>query len=77
MNADGDPLTVRKFGVHLPVSDEWAMDECLIPDTRPPRPPEPWWRRLHRWIAQRVWAWRFRLGCRVAGVDLGDWDEDR
>lgn len=73
---DGEPLTTRKIGARIPVSDDWLMDEGLIPDTRSPLPPEPWWRRLHRQVAERVWAWRFRLGCRIAGVDLADHRDD-
>jgi len=63
-------LTVRKLSAIVDVSDELLMDMGAIPDTRPPRPPLPWKRRMRN----RAAGWRERLAGRaykiIAGYDV-------
>lgn len=73
---DSVALDVRKYGTAMPVSDGLLMDEGLIPDTRPPLPPESRRVRFRRWRREVVYRWRVRAGSWVAGVDLdeeNDW----
>ncbi len=66
-------FTVEKRGTIMHISDELAMDEGLIPDTRPPAPPPTLRRRIRRarWaVGRRFNAARWWLGCKIAGADL-------
>ena len=64
-----EDVTIVKSAAYLPISNELAMEYGLIPDTRPPAPPIPWWRRLR----YRTWRWRdaaaLKLYRLVAGHD--------
>jgi hypothetical protein len=70
---DEPEFSVKYYAAQIPVSNEWLMDEGLIPDTRPP---VVYTRRQRlRWAAQaRVRALRLIVGSWIAGEDL---DPDR
>lgn len=74
-------MTVTKRGARLPLTTDQAMDEGLIPDTRPARPRRTPVRVTSVTIARAVVrdsvaGVRLRAGSWVAGVDLAERDED-
>lgn len=68
-------LLIQKDAVYIPVSEELLMDFGVIPDTRPPRPPVPWHRRL-RWklsaARTRAAEVAYRL---ISGTDVPERDD--
>ncbi len=68
-------FSVTKFGGMVPISVGTAMDEGLIPDTRPPVHYFSRRTRFRRWRQRKVDGLRMRVGSWVAGVDLADWDD--
>lgn len=75
MDAGQPHITVTKHSAYILASTDLLMDEGVIPDTRPPRPPPPWRTRL-RW---RLAALRDHVALRayqfIAGHDP-ELDED-
>jgi hypothetical protein len=72
----GEPLTVRKLGMWMPVSCCLLTEETgELHCEHPPRvlPPVPWTRRLRYWVGERWRAGRVWLARRIAG---GCWPED-
>lgn len=68
---DAPPLKAIKHQAYIEMPLEQAMDEGLIPDTRPPVRISRW-RRLRWTIAERWANLRLRLGSRIAGIDLNE-----
>lgn len=74
MAEDEQLLILRKLAMQIDVPDELLMDCGVIPDTRPPRPPMPWRRRLYWRISdqrERLARRAFRI---IAGYEMPDVD---
>lgn len=73
------PITVKRIGVHIPVTAEQLLDAGipLPPGLEPPPPaPRPPWHRRLRWrVRETVSGARERVGFWIAGYtpDDPDW----
>lgn len=64
----------KKLSMFVPVSNETMMAYGLIPDTRPPVH-IPWHRRLRWRVRDTIDRARLKVGARIAGVDVRDWED--
>jgi hypothetical protein len=70
------PITVKRLGVHIPVTAEQLLDAGLpLPpgmEPPPPTPRWPWHRRLRWRVREAVYSARERVGFWIAGYTPDD-----